>query len=69
MIRQRLLVGNGTVLGGAADGNGNIDLEGFAEEMRKQMPEGGLRVSVPMIGDLTFYRTDLDDLLRYIREV
>lgn len=54
---------------GAADGNGNIDLEGFAEEMRKQMPESGLRVSVPMIGDLTFYRTDLDDLLRYIREV
>lgn len=52
---------------GAVDHNGNVDIEGFAEEMRKQMPESGLTVSVPMIGDLTFYRTDLDDLLRHIK--
>ena len=52
---------------GAVDHAGNIDIEGFAEEMKKQMPEEGLRVSVPMVGDMTFYRADLDDLMRYIK--
>lgn len=52
---------------GAVDHEGNIDIEGFAEEMKKQMPEAGLKVSVPMVGDMTFYRTDLDDMLRYIK--
>lgn len=52
---------------GAVDHNGNVDLEGFAEEMKKQMPENGLKVSVPMVGDLTFYRSDLDDMMRYIK--
>ena len=52
---------------GAVDHEGNIYIEGFAEEMKKQMPEAGLKVSVPMVGDMTFYRTDLDDMLRYIK--
>jgi hypothetical protein len=52
---------------GAVDHEGNIDIEGFSEEMKKQMPEAGLKVSVPMVGDMTFYRTDLDDMLRYIK--
>lgn len=53
---------------GAVDANGNVDIEGFAEELRKQMPESGLKLSVPMIGDMTFYRADLDEMLRYIKE-
>ena len=52
---------------GAVDREGRVDLEGFAEEMRKQMPEEGVKISVPMVGDLTFYRSDLDDMLRYIK--
>jgi hypothetical protein len=52
---------------GAVDHEGNIDIEDLAEEMKKQMPEAGLKVSVPMVGDMTFYRTDLDDMLRYIK--
>ncbi len=52
---------------GAVDHSGNVDIEGFMDEMRKQIPESGLKVSVPMVGDLTFYRTDLDDLLRHIK--
>jgi hypothetical protein len=31
------------------------------------MPEEGIKISVPMIGDMTFYRGDLDDMMRYIR--
>ena len=54
-----------STIGAAKDGY--IDLEGFAEEMRKQMPEDGIKISVPMIGDMTFYRGDLDDMMRYIR--
>lgn len=52
---------------GAVDREGNVDLEGFVEEMKKQIPENGLKVSVPMVGDMTFYRTDLDDVMRYIK--
>lgn len=52
---------------GAVDHNGNVDIEGFMDEMRKQLPESGLTVSVPMVGDLTFYRADLDELLRHIK--
>lgn len=52
---------------GAVDREGNVDLEGFVEEMKKQLPENGLKVSVPMVGDMTFYRTDLDDVMRYIK--
>lgn len=52
---------------GAVDREGNVDLEGFVEEMKKQVPENGLKVSVPMVGDMTFYRTDLDDVMRYIK--
>lgn len=52
---------------GAVDREGNVDLEGFVEEMKKQVPENGLKVSVPMVGDMTFYRGDLDDVMRYIK--
>lgn len=52
---------------GAVDREGNVDLEGFVEEMKKQVPENGLKVSVPMVGDMTFYRDDLDDVMRYIK--
>ena len=52
---------------GAVDREGNVDLEGFVEEIKKQVPENGLKVSVPMVGDMTFYRSDLDDLMRYIK--
>ena len=52
---------------GATTKEGHLDVEGFAEEMRKQIPEEGIKVSVPMIGDMTFYRGDIDDMLRYIR--
>ena len=52
---------------GAVDSAGNVDIEGIAEEIRKQIPDAGMRVTVPMIGDLTFYRTDIDDMLRYIK--
>ena len=52
---------------GAVDGAGNVDIEGFAEEMKKQIPDSGLRMSVPMVGDLVFYKADIDDMLRYIK--
>lgn len=52
---------------GAVNEEGEIDIEGFAEEMRKQIPEKGLTMDVPMIGELTIYREDLDDMLRCIK--
>lgn len=53
---------------GAADKYGNIDLDGFAEEFRKQIPESGYKVSIPLVAEITFVKSDLDCLLRYIKD-
>lgn len=51
---------------GVIDVNGDIDVEGLAEIAKEKIPESGLRVTVPILNELTFYRTDVDALLSYI---
>lgn len=53
---------------GAVDEDGGIDVEGLAEAAREQIPETGFKMTVPILGDLTFYAEDVDKLLRYIEE-
>lgn len=53
---------------GAVDGDGNIDVEGLAEIAAAQIPEGGFKVTVPILGDLTFFREDVERLRAYIME-
>lgn len=53
---------------GAVDGEGNIDVEGLAEIAAAQIPEGGFKVTVPILGDLTFFREDVERLKTYITE-
>lgn len=53
---------------GAVDGEGNIDVEGLAEIAVTQIPEGGFKVTVPILGDLTFFREDVERLKTYITE-
>ena len=53
---------------GAVDGEGNIDVEGLAEITAAQIPEGGFKLTVPILGDLTFFREDVERLKTYITE-
>lgn len=49
--------------------DGNIDLEGVRDELKRQMPVEGVPVSVPMVGELRFYRDDVDHMYNYIMGV
>lgn len=53
---------------GAVDADGNVDVEGIAEMVKKQITEKGFKVTVPILGDLTFFAEDVDRLLAYITE-
>lgn len=53
---------------GAMDEAGNVDLDGLLGSARGAVPNEGLKVSVPILGDLTFYAEDLDRLAAYIKE-
>ena len=52
---------------GAVDDAGNVDLDGIAEAVRAQIPETGLKVTVPILGDLTFFAEDVERLVACIK--
>jgi len=52
---------------GAVDEEGNVDLDGVLEAVRETVPEKGFKVTVPILGDLTFYLEDLERLAEYIK--
>ena len=53
---------------GAVDEQGNVDLDGLLESARGAVPENGFKVTVPILGDLTFYIEDLERLAAYIEK-
>lgn len=52
---------------GAMDENGDVDIEGIAEIAKEKIPDAGIRATVPILNELTFYREDVDALLSYIK--
>ena len=53
---------------GAVNGDGEVDLDGIAEMVRAQIPKEGFKVTVPILGDLTFFTEDVERLVTYIKE-
>ena len=51
---------------GVIDKERNIDVTKVCEFMRAKMPREGLKVPVPMIGILSFDRSDVDALEQYM---
>lgn len=51
---------------GIFDDAGNVDVETLRDELKKNMPEDGVKVEVPMLGMLTFRKGDIDKLYSYI---
>lgn len=51
---------------GAVDPNGNVDMEGLMLAVKKYMPGDGLRVQVPVVSELVFYPSDVEQIKSYI---
>lgn len=47
----------------------SVDIEGVREELRGQIPAEGLAVNVPLLGELRFYKADIDTIYSYIMGV
>jgi hypothetical protein len=48
------------------DGDGNVDIDLLREEVKKQIPDTGVKADFPMIGVVTFRKDDVDKLYDYI---
>lgn len=51
---------------GAVEPNGDVDMEGLTQAVGKFMPESGLRVQVPVVNELVFYPSDVEQIKSYI---
>lgn len=51
---------------GVFDDNGDVDLDMLRLELKKQIPESGLRMELPVVGKLIFYKADVDQLYNTI---
>lgn len=51
---------------GAVEPNGDVDMEGLMQAVGKFMPENGLRVQVPVVNELVFYPSDVEQIKAYI---
>jgi hypothetical protein len=48
------------------DESGDVDIDILKEELKKNMPETGVKAEFPMIGKMTFHKSDVDKLYTYI---
>lgn len=53
---------------GVIDNDGNIDIDMLSEELKKNVSKEGIKVDVPIIGTMTFHKSDIDKLYGYITE-
>lgn len=54
---------------GIMDAEGNVDVDLLASELKKNIPDEGVKVEVPMIGSMTFHKEDVNKLHEYITEL
>lgn len=51
---------------GAIDANGDIDIDGIKEVVKEKIPDVGIKVSVPILNEITFYKKDVESMYSYI---
>lgn len=56
------------MLGIVDEKSGEIDIESFAEEFKKNMGKNGFKVDLPMIGLINMHKEDIDTLIKHINE-
>lgn len=53
---------------GAVSESGDVGVDGILEAARGTVPAESVKVTVPMLGNLTFYIEDLERLAEYIKQ-
>lgn len=61
-LSNEFLIASGVV------SNGMVEIDPFAEEIKKRISETGLNIKIPMLGDATFHKNDVDEIVRMIKE-
>lgn len=51
---------------GAVDANGDIDLDGVKDALMEQVPDEGLKITVPALNEITLYKADIESMYSYI---
>lgn len=51
---------------GMIDAEGNIDIEGVKEVLAEKIPDTGIRMTVPILNEITLYKTDIESMYSYI---
>lgn len=51
---------------GIFDDKGDVDLDLLRLELKKQVPDTGLRMELPVVGKMVFYKADIDQLYNTI---
>ena len=51
---------------GAIDSNGDIDIDGIKEVLMEKIPGTGIKVTVPILNEITFYPKDIEQIYSYI---
>lgn len=51
---------------GTIDDNGDIDLDGIKEVLCEKIPESGVKITVPLLNEITFYKKDIEAIYSYI---
>lgn len=51
---------------GIIDTSGNVDIDILAEEIKDKMPQDGVRIPVPLLGEIILHQSDIDVLYRKI---
>lgn len=54
---------------GIMDEGGNVDLDELAAALKGNIPESGLRIPVPLVGEMVFHKPDIDEVVQYIKGV
>lgn len=48
------------------DQNGDVDVDIIASELKNNIPDSGIEISVPVLGQIRIYKADVDCLYRMI---
>jgi hypothetical protein len=40
----------------------------YGEHLKKQIPESGMSIDIPMLGELIMHRHDVDEVLKHIHK-
>lgn len=51
---------------GAVNNHNEIDIDGLKEVFAEQLPDKGVALQIPLLPEITLYKSDLDKLHQYI---